>query len=89
LADDPGAIFFLQATYDEVAARHVLEMINKNRVDYRAANGEFATFDDHQSLTEKVKYLKKYQLGGIMFWELRNDTYTNGRLQSIYTALAK
>ena len=56
---------------------------------YHAANGEFATFDDHQSLTEKVKYLKKYQLGGIMFWELRNDTYTNGRLQSIYTALAK
>ena len=54
---------------------------------YHAANKWFATYDDDRSLAEKVAYVKKYKLGGIMFWELMNDPYTNGRLDAIYKAL--
>ncbi|TAD82494.1 MAG: glycoside hydrolase family 18 protein [Bacteroidetes bacterium] len=61
----------------------------KARFAYNTAKGEFATFDDNRSLKEKVKYVKKHKLGGIMFWELGNDTYANGRLQSIYNAIGR
>ena len=50
---------------------------------YHAAKKEFATFDNEQSLHEKVAYMKKHQLGGIMFWELILDKNQNGMVDAI------
>ena len=44
----------------------------------------FATGDDLNSIAEKTKYAIKKKLGGIMFWELVQDTPTNGLLDKIY-----
>jgi chitinase len=74
LSADSGWVFHWDATAKAAYA-------------YHPQKAEFATFDDEQSLAEKVKYLQRYRLGGIMFWELRNDRENNGRLQSIYNAL--
>jgi chitinase len=54
---------------------------------YNKTLKQYATYDDDKSLEAKVKYVQKYQLGGIMFWELMNDTFSNGRLNAIYKAL--
>ena len=54
---------------------------------YNKTLKQYATYDDDKSLDAKVKYAQKYQLGGIMFWELMNDTFSNGRLNAIYKAL--
>lgn len=47
----------------------------------------FATFDDARSMQEKINYLRKYKLGGVMFWQLPHDTDNNGLLNSIYQNL--
>jgi len=47
----------------------------------------FATYDNAMSLYEKVLYARKYNLGGIMFWELQCDTPKDGLLQAITDAV--
>ncbi|TNV73228.1 hypothetical protein FGO68_gene2295 [Halteria grandinella] len=36
-------------------------------------NGLFTTFENAQSIQKRVEYIKKYNLGGIMFWEASAD----------------
>lgn len=55
---------------------------------YNKAQRIFVTFDDAQSLREKVNYLKHHQLGGIMFWQLPNDSEGQGLLHAIHQSLA-
>jgi chitinase len=43
----------------------------------------FATFDDLRSMALKTKYVKKQHLGGIMFWQLTGDVYSEGLLDAI------
>lgn len=45
---------------------------------------QFATYDNPESIVAKVKYAKEKGLGGIMFWELRNDKEQNGLLDVLY-----
>ena len=56
---------------------------------YNDQQKQFLSFDDPQSLKAKVDYIKKYKLGGIMFWSLEMDdkehTLLNA-LQDIYNA---
>jgi chitinase len=47
----------------------------------------FATYDNGMSLYEKVKYARKFGLGGIMFWELLCDKPGDGLLESLYQAV--
>lgn len=54
---------------------------------YNAQQKIFATFDDARSMAEKVSYLRKHKLGGIMFWQLPHDTDNNGLLHSIHQSL--
>jgi len=49
----------------------------------------FATFDDKHSIREKTNYLRRKNLGGIMFWELINDLPVNGLVDEIHKALRK
>lgn len=50
---------------------------------YNKQTKTFATFDDPYSITEKVNYIKKNKLGGIMFWALPYDHFRNGLLDVI------
>ncbi|WP_432799674.1 glycosyl hydrolase family 18 protein [Poriferisphaera sp. WC338] len=37
------------------------------------AGGTFITIEDARSMQAKIDYVKEYNLGGMMFWELSND----------------
>ena len=54
---------------------------------YNASKNEFVTYDNKRSIQKKVKYMKKHQLGGIMFWELGNDSYSDGLLDQIHISI--
>lgn len=56
---------------------------------YLASGQLFATFDDKRSVAAKAEYVLKNNLGGIMFWELGSDTFTDGLLQTINETLRK
>ncbi len=55
---------------------------------YSKTQKTFATFDNKRSLKEKVDYVKKYHLGGIMFWELSLDKTNDGLLDVISNSLS-
>lgn len=42
------------------------------------------TYDDSVSIALKTKYAIKRKLGGIMFWQLMDDKFSNGLLDVIY-----
>ena len=44
---------------------------------------EFITFDDKQSVAAKTGYALSKKLGGIMFWRLNGDIYSDGLLDAI------
>ncbi|RZJ68386.1 MAG: glycoside hydrolase, partial [Flavobacterium sp.] len=56
---------------------------------YNAATKQMATFDDPKSIALKTKYVVDYKLNGIMFWELSDDSYSNGLLSVIDDTLKK
>jgi len=49
----------------------------------------FATFDDKKSISAKTNFIRKNNLGGIMFWELSLDKNSNGLVDEIKKGLAK
>ena len=56
---------------------------------FNASKNLFATFDDKRSIALKTQYVLDHNLGGIMFWELGSDTYTDGLLHTINKTLNK
>ena len=58
---------------------------------YRYSREEhlYATFDDRRSVALKVDYALEHHLGGIMFWELTEDTSHDGLLDAIDKELKK
>ena len=51
---------------------------------YNADKKLFVTYDDKKSMELKTKYVADYKLNGIMFWELTNDVYSGGLLDTIH-----
>lgn len=45
-----------------------------------------ASYDDEKSIALKTQYAIDNHLGGIMFWQLIDDTFRNGLLQTITTS---
>lgn len=45
------------------------------------------TYDDSLSMARKTEYVIKKHLGGIMFWQLGDDRFSNGLLDVIYGKL--
>jgi chitinase len=43
----------------------------------------FVTYDDERSLLEKMKFVRRKKLDGIMFWQLADDAFSNGLLDVI------
>ena len=54
---------------------------------FNASKNLFATFDDERSIREKIKFIRRKKLGGIMFWELVQDTKTEGLVDVMYKGL--
>ncbi len=54
---------------------------------YNASKNLFATFDDERSIAAKTKFIRRKKLGGIMFWELVQDTKTDGLIDVMYKGL--
>nr|MDQ6890133.1 glycosyl hydrolase family 18 protein [Bacteroidota bacterium] len=50
---------------------------------YNRGKSLFVTYDDQRSVRLKTEYVINKNLGGIMFWQLRDDAYENGLLQAI------
>ncbi|MEP7253349.1 MAG: glycoside hydrolase family 18 protein, partial [Ginsengibacter sp.] len=50
---------------------------------YNAEKKLFVTYDDKRSVGLKTKYVIDKGLGGIMFWQLREDPYEDGLLKAI------
>ena len=50
---------------------------------YHPAKKLFVTYDDKRSIELKTKYVIDNKLGGIMFWQLTNDSYKDGLLDTI------
>ena len=50
---------------------------------YHPSRRIFVTYDDKRSVELKTKYVIDNELGGIMFWQLRNDSYSDGLLDTI------
>ncbi|HLY69617.1 MAG TPA: glycosyl hydrolase family 18 protein [Puia sp.] len=50
---------------------------------YNESKRLFATFDDTSSIRMKTKYAIDNKLYGIMFWQLADDSYSNGLLDII------
>jgi len=54
---------------------------------YNPTDSIFISYDDPESLALKMAYAKKEGLGGMMFWQLSNDTREeNGLLDAMYDA---
>lgn len=47
-------------------------------------DGFFWTYDDPQVMAEKMKYIRSKELGGVMFWELSNDTDNGELIRTLY-----
>ncbi len=50
---------------------------------YNPEKSLFVTYDDERSVRLKTKYVIDKNLGGIMFWQLRDDAYDDGLLEAI------
>ncbi len=53
---------------------------------FNAERKILVTYDDVVSVVMKTGYAIKQKLGGIMFWQLADDKYSNGLLQAIHEA---
>lgn len=50
---------------------------------YNVQKKWFVTYDDIRSIESKTKYALEKKLGGIMFWQLTSDLYSEGLLEAI------
>lgn len=50
---------------------------------YNASKKLFVTYEDQRSIDLKAKYVLDHKLGGIMFWQLGGDIFSNGMLNTI------
>ena len=51
---------------------------------YNAEKRQFFTYDDKHSVEMKTRYVIDNKLGGIMYWHLGQDTFTDGLMDAIY-----
>ncbi len=83
------------ANYNDFSARfnpadgyvYYWDEIAKASSIYNQGKKIFATFDDKRSLAEKARYVQKHKLGGMMFWQLPQDTDKDGLLDTIHKNL--
>ncbi len=57
--------------------------------EYNSQKKLFFTYDNEYSVAEKVKFIQRKKLGGIMFWELSEDLPGGGLLGAIWKGFNK
>ena len=83
----PGALSDSKANKSKTGFVEYWDKHAKAPYAYNADQQIYATYDNKRSIKVKTKYLTKHDLGGIMFWELSSDTYTDGLLETIHQTL--
>jgi chitinase len=63
---------------------HHWDDVAKAPFGYNPEKKIFVTYDDKRSVELKAKYVVDRKLGGMMFWQLGQDTFTDGLLNTIY-----
>jgi chitinase len=56
---------------------------------FDSKNGVMISYDDPESLKIKAEYVRKYDLGGVMIWELSADDSRRSLLNALYQVLRK
>jgi len=84
-----GVAFSEFKTYfsDTSGFKYYWDEKSKAPYQYNASQKLFATFDDRRSIKEKTKYIRRKELGGIMFWELAQDLKVKGLVEEISKGL--
>ncbi|MFC3561909.1 glycoside hydrolase family 18 protein [Pedobacter jamesrossensis] len=72
---------------EEKGFKYYWDDIAKAPYYYNAEAKQFVTFDDPKSITLKTKYVVDKKLNGIMFWELSDDSYSDGLVDVINKAM--
>jgi len=88
--------FISNVTYKELSEQYTeqegyeyhWDTIAKAPFLYNKRKKIFITYDDKTSVTLKTEYAINNKLGGIMFWKLNGDNYTNGLLDAIHTTIS-
>ncbi|MBB1284295.1 glycoside hydrolase family 18 protein [Flavisolibacter sp. BT320] len=78
---------FHQELSEKAGYQFFWDDVTKATYAYHPEKKLFATFDDKRSLELKTQYVIDKNLGGIMFWELGSDTYSDGLLHTIHQTL--
>lgn len=73
--------------YDSLAKGFVqyYDLVARSPYAFHAGRKAFVTYDDSVSIREKMQYVKKMNLGGIMFWQLMDDKPQGGLLNVMYS----
>ena len=74
---------------DTSGFRHYRDRKSKAPYQYNKSKQLFATFDDARSIKDKCKYIRRKKMGGIMFWELRDDKKEHGLVDQMWKQLRK
>jgi chitinase len=56
---------------------------------YNKELGYFYTYEDEISLSERVDYVNKYNLGGIVIWEITGDDFEGTMINTIYEKFSR
>jgi chitinase len=81
--------FYDQAFSDTTGFIYYWDDAAKAPYYYNQVTQTFITFEDKQSIALKTRYAIENRLYGIMFWQLTEDKFQDGLLQSITNALNK
>lgn len=73
-----GYTFIRDSLLNKKGFKHYVDKSAKASYIFNNETKEFMTFDDEKSVTEKCRYVKKNQMGGVMYWE--NDSDLKGYL---------
>jgi chitinase len=78
----------LSASYVGKFARHWHDQAKVPWL-FDARSGVMITYDDPESLRLKAEYVRKNNLGGVMFWELSADDAKSSLLEALHAGLRK
>jgi len=81
--------FYEQTLSDSSGYNYYWDDSAKAPYYYNPVTQTFVTFEDKQSIALKTRYAVENKLYGIMFWQLTEDKFQSGLLQSINNELNK
>ena len=68
---------------------HYWDKKSRSSYQYNATQQLFATFDDSRSIKQKIKFIRRKKMGGIMFWQLLDDLKEGGLVEEMWKGLGR